>query len=404
MFGEIYLDSEGTSDMPSDQKAFKSTMYLVGPPLAVSSLSTKRTIQQQVIKVQDSRVARGEGSVSVSDFDETLTRVRELTLSPAFDGRYDPQTGLKIGNRQFTIIDAATGSAYTPYNEQEILMTIDGVAQRPGYSFKVVGNQLTFFEAPLGPRVTEDQLVPPQKAYIRAFKFREDTDNARYLKRLKNIADSFDGRTRIFDLNWEDGSVVKTQVNEDLFVYLDGVLQQGSYEIRRFSSPNKTDRIAFDKAPKNYKDLYDADAFPQELQNETYFYGFGVGLYERLGIDKRIIPFTQNNQYLIYDANNNVRNIDNPLYVYVYVDGVLQRQNLSYKINGAAITFMQPLEYTEQADGSYTCARVDILRLYGKNYQSTLNFFNYEADVFYNRATVTFDGAGTYDTLSSGMF
>ena len=163
MFGEIYLDSEGTSDMPSDQKAFKSTMYLVGPPLAVSSLSTKRTIQQQVIKVQDSRVARGEGSVSVSDFDETLTRVRELTLSPAFDGRYDPQTGLKIGNRQFTIIDAATGSAYTPYNEQEILMTIDGVAQRPGYSFKVVGNQLTFFEAPLGPRVTEDQIVPPRK-------------------------------------------------------------------------------------------------------------------------------------------------------------------------------------------------------------------------------------------------
>ena len=65
-------------------------MYLVGPPLAVSSLSTKRTIQQQVIKVQDSRVTRGEGSVSVSDFDETLTRVRELTLSPAFDGRYDP--------------------------------------------------------------------------------------------------------------------------------------------------------------------------------------------------------------------------------------------------------------------------------------------------------------------------
>ena len=186
-----------------------------------------------------------------------------------------------------------------------------------------------------------------------------------------------------------------------MFVYLDGVLQQGSYEIRRFSSPNKTDRIAFDKAPKNYKDLYDADAFPQELQNETYFYGFGVGLYERLGIDKRIIPFTQNNQYLIYDANNNVRNVDNPLYVYVYVDGVLQRQNISYKINGAAITFMQPLEYTEQADGSYTCARVDILRLYGKNYQSTLNLFNYEADVFYNRATVTFDGAGTYDTLSS---
>ena len=401
MFGEVYLESEGVSNMPSNQKSFKSTMYLCGPPLAVSSLSTKRTIQQQIIKVKDSRVVRGEGSVSVSDFDETLTRVRELKLSPAFDGRYDPQTGLKIGNKQFTITDAATGTAYTPYNEQEILITIDGIAQRPGYSFKVVGNQLSFFEPPLGPRVTEDQLVPPQNAYIRAFKFREDTDNARYLKRLKNIADSFDGRTRIFDLNWEDGSVVKTQVNEDLFVYLDGVLQQGSYEIRRFSSANKTDRIAFDKAPKNYKDLYDADAFPQELQNEAYFYGFGVGLYERLGIDKRIVPYTQNNEYLIYDSNNNVRTIDSTLYAYVYVDGVLQKQDLSYKINGASITFMQPLEYSEQADGSYTCARVDIIRLYGKNYQSTLNIFNYEQDVFYNRATVTFDGVGTYDTMSS---
>ena len=90
---------------------------------------------------------------------------------------------MKIGNRQFTIIDAATGSAYTPYNEQEILMTIDGVCPETRILFKVVGNQLTFFEAPLGPRVTEDQIVPPQKAYIRAFKFREDTDNARYLKR-----------------------------------------------------------------------------------------------------------------------------------------------------------------------------------------------------------------------------
>ena len=38
MFGEIYLDSEGTSDMPSDQKAFKSTMYLVGPPLQYPSI------------------------------------------------------------------------------------------------------------------------------------------------------------------------------------------------------------------------------------------------------------------------------------------------------------------------------------------------------------------------------
>ena len=327
--------------------------WSTGPPCSIFSVY-KENYSQQVIKVQDSRVSRGEGSVSVDDFDETFTRVRELTLSPAFDGRYDPQTGLKIGNTQFTIIDKATGTAYTPYNEQEILMTIDGVAQRPGYSFKVVAINSISLRHLLDQRVTEDQIVPPQKAYIRSFKFREDTDNARYLKRLKNIADSFDGRTRIFDLNWEDGSVVKTQVNEDLFVYLDGVLQQGSYEIRRFSSANKTDRIAFNKAPKNYKDLYDADAFPQELQNETYFYGFGVGLYERLGIDERIVPFNTYNSYSIYDSKGDVINVDDDKNLYVYVDGVLQNREFSYKIAGSSIIFNQPLTFAEQADGGYT--------------------------------------------------
>ena len=400
-FGEVYLETQAPAIMPTSQPVKKTTVIITGPPVNLSTVSTRRSITTSVFKVEDSRVSRGVGSVSVDDFDETLFKTRELELTPAFDGRYDPQTGLKIGNTQFTIIDKATGTAYTPYNEQELLMTIDGVAQRPGYSFKVTGNQLNFYEPPLGIRIVEDQEVPAQQEYIRSFRFREDTDNARYLKRLQNIADSFDGRTRIFDLRWEDGSVVKTSDKEDLFVYLDGVLQQGSYEIRRFSSPNKTDRIAFDKAPKNYKDLYDADAFPQELQNETYFYGFGVGLYERLGIDERIVPFNTYNSYSIYDSKGDVINVDDDKNLYVYVDGVLQNREFSYKIAGSSIIFNQPLTYAEQADGGYTTARVDIIRLYGKDAQQTVTLFNHEPDVYYNRATVELDLAGGYGALTT---
>ena len=400
-FGEVYLESQADANMPVEQPVKKTTVIVTGPPVKLSTLSTRRFITTNVFKVEDSRVSRGNGSVAVDDFDETLFRTRELKLTPAFDGRYDPQTGLKIGNKQFTIIDAATGTAYTPYNEQELLLTIDGVAQRPGYSFTVSGNQLFFYEPPLGVRVTEEQEVPAQQEYIRSFKFREDTDNARYLKRLKNIADLFDGRTRIFDLKWEDGSVVKTQNNEDLFVYLDGVLQQGSYEIRRFSSANKTDRIAFVKAPKNYKDLYDSDAFPQQLQNETYFYGFGVGLYERLGIDARVVPYNQYNEYLIYDSNNRVINSIDDKNLYVYVDGVLQNRELSYKIFGATIKFNQQLPFATQADGTYTSARVDIIRLYGKDAQQTVTLFNHEPDVYYNRAKIEIDLAGGYDSLTT---
>ena len=125
------------------------------------------------------------------------------------------------------------------------MITLDGIAQRPYVTYTVTGNTIKFYEAPLGPRVVEDQNVLPQEFYGRAFKFRDDTNNARYLKRLKDISESFDGKQKNFDLYWEDGSIVKTDLNENLLLYLDSILQQDSYTIRRFVSANKTDRLIF---------------------------------------------------------------------------------------------------------------------------------------------------------------
>ena len=226
-------------------------------------------------------------------------------------------------------------------------------------------------EAPLGKRLenVDGKIVdvPSQTYYIRGFEFRDAVDNNKYIRKLKDIKDNFDGRTRIFDLFYEDGSIVKTDKNENLLIYLNAVLQQGSYEIRRFNSATKTDRIVFSKAPKNWEDLY--QGVPDQLQNEEYFFGYSVGSYERLGVNEKLIPYNgSTNMYQILDDNQGVKNFDTPLYAYVFVDGVLQRDGISYKINGPTITFNQPLGYAKQNDGSFTTSRVDILYFYGKDY------------------------------------
>ena len=399
LFGEVYLESEGSGAMVPEQPETRSiTTYLCIPPATITSSTVKRTITETFVNTESLNIRRGVGSIAIDSFDETLTRVRELTLSPAFDGSYDPSSGLKIGTSQFTLIDKKTGTAYTPYNEQELMVSLDGIVQQPINSYTVSGNQIKFYEPPLGPRVNEGAEVPPQKIYCRAFKFRENPDNVRYLKRLKDISDQFDGREKNFDLYWEDGSIVKTDLNENLLIYLDAVLQQDSYTIRRFVSANKTDRLIFKKAPLNYADLY--SDMPESLQNEQYFYGQSVGSYERLHIDQSVVPFSPNNSYLILDSNGSVKTFDDDHYAYVFVNGVLQRDTESYRIAGPSIIFNNSLEYALQSDGSYTTAKVDILYFYGKDYEPTLTFFDFEADVYYNRTTITFDGSGTYDTFN----
>ena len=198
---------------------------------------------------------------------------------------------------------------------------------------------------------------------------------------------------------WEDGSIVKTDLDENLLIYLDSILQQGSYTIRRFVSANKTDRLIFKKAPKNYADLH-SDT-PKSLQNEQYFYGQSVGNYQRMHIDENVIPYSSTNSYIIFDKDNSVRAFDDPLYAYVYVNGVLQQHLDSYTISGPSIKFHKPLKFSKQSDGSYITDKVDILYFYGKNYQPTATCFDFESDVFYNKTAITFDGANTYDTFLS---
>lgn len=400
LFGELNIHSSGVGNMPGKINPTETvTIYLIVPPAAISSLTTTRTITESIIKVNDLNVKRGSGSVSVDSSDLTQTRAREIYLSPQFNGRLDPSTGQKIGTKTFTILDKQFKTPYIPYNNQELFITLDGIIQEPGLSYNVSGNQITFTEPPLGSYVIEGQETNEQSFYGRSFKFRDDIFNQKYLKKLKDISLQFNGKEKEFDLYYENNSIVKTDLNENLLIFLNGVLQN-NYTIKRYKTPSKTDKIIFDAPPINHEDLI--EDIPRDINGAERFFGYSVGSYERLTIDERVIPFVPSGPYLILDKfTQKIKKIDDPLYAYVFVDGVLQKNDDSYVINGPNITFNKPLTYAQLPTGEYTYPSVEILYFYGKDSEKTLTFYNFEEDSYYNIATFAIQGQGSYDAFIS---
>ena len=185
LFGEILIESSGTNDVKNVETKKYTIINLT--PKSVSNLTTSRTITESFVNFNDLNEERGLGSVSVDNQSNTETYATEVILSSPFDGVYDKNTGKIIGTKTFTLKDKLTNSPITPYNEEQLLITLDGVAQEPGVSYTVSGSTITFATAPLGPRVVEDQNVPPQSFYGRSFKFKSDTLNEEYLKKTRNF-------------------------------------------------------------------------------------------------------------------------------------------------------------------------------------------------------------------------
>ena len=101
----------------------------------------------------------------------------------------------------------------------------------------------------------------------------------------------------IFELYYTDGTAVDTEVNEDLFVALSGVLQHTtSYYIDRTTVPNK---IVFDAPPiwgqnENTKTVYEPLAVEK-------FFAHGVGAYLRCTINTSDTKGS-NGPFLILDS------------------------------------------------------------------------------------------------------
>ncbi len=226
MFGEMVVESAAALPMPVAQPSLNYVSTIELPTVEITSLSSKRIITVTQQKLEQLKVEEGRGSISIDTFDATETVTYNVSLSPVFDGKFDESTGQLVGNTVFTLIDDKTSLALQLTKNEQLICTLDGIFQEPGIAYTISGNTITFAEPPLGVRVVEGQDVDPVKFYGRAIRFKKSSLNDRYFKKVKSIADDFDGVKTDFSLTWEDGTIVKTDLYENLIVGLNGVIQK----------------------------------------------------------------------------------------------------------------------------------------------------------------------------------
>jgi hypothetical protein len=190
---------------------------------------------------------------------------------------------------------------------------------------------------------------PPKEGsvfYSVFFKFLNGTDNERYSYKLQNII--FDGSTTTFDLRKSDGTNISTLVDENLLIFVDGVLQiyGESYSINRTTNPNQ---IVFNSA----------------YEKERQFFGYTFSKYKILND----ISSKFNASDKIFDLKYLEENIKSPDIdqILVLLDGVPQNNRISYTINDNLLIF------TEPPTSSKKC---QILYFYGKTFEKTIAIWN----------------------------
>jgi len=411
LFGEMVIDSKAEAPMPTSQPTLNYVSVIELPTVQITSLSSSRVITVIQEKFENTIIEDGVGSVSVDTFDTTETNTYNVSLTPAFDGRFDPNTGQVIGTKTFTMVDKVSGNALTLSRNEQLFVTLDSVIQEPGVSYTINGSSITFAQAPFGDRVIEGQDVYAVKFFGRAIKFKNPTLNTRYFRKLQNIADQFDGVQFEFDLYWEDGSIVKTDPNENLIVALNGVVQKArgnetepfgnSYSIIRDEDVSVADKIRFSKPPIDNEDLYGPpEELPEELKAYEKCFIYSIGSYQRLKINSRLYEYRFGGPYLIQDEiTNEIRKVDDSSYALVFIDGVLQQEGKSYQIVGPNITFTEPLKSYEDATGLRVTQDVNIILMYGRDVPRTLTFYEFEPNAFNNVLRVTLSGTGVSQNL-----
>ena len=407
LFGEVLVESDGNTSMPSDIENNKteSITFIDLGTKNISVIDTTRYLTESFVSLNSLNIQRGLGSVSVDEFDASETLAGDFVLSTPFTGRLDTYNGQPVGNTVFTMIDKKSGLPLVAYNEQQLIITIDGVLQEPGKAFKINGSQIAFDAPPFGDSLTEGQEIKGQKFYGRYIKFKNNNLNQKYLRKLKSIENQFDGIETTFNLYYDNGDGVKTDINENLIVALNAVVQKAdtstngilnnknSYYILRSTIPSIPDKIVFSDPPIKHN-----EGTEPELSGYERFFSYTVGSYIRLKINNDLIPFRRTGPFLIIDEiKNSVAKIDNSKYALVFIDGVLQVEGESYNINGPTITFTEPLNYFISENNEVTYSDVNIIRLYGRDLAQSLSVYDFERDTFYNKLKLTIVGQNTYN-------
>ena len=212
----------------------------------------------------------------------------------------------------------------------------------------------------------------------------------------RNLPDYVDGENKVFELYWEDGSEVSTDEDEDLFLTINAVLQrpkynadypgEDSYYIDRTTIPNK---LVFDVAP-----IWDQDFGAKNIGEPTAVekvVGIGVGNYKRLTIDYNLVNGVKSGPFLILDVEDNtVQSIEQKEFMYVFLDGVLQREGFSYTVSGPNLYFNVPIKKE---------MKIDIRYLYGRDVGQILNIYDFAPDSYYAKSSVQINTTSGLNTL-----
>jgi len=163
---------------------------------------------------------------------------------------------------------------------------------------------------------------------------------------------------------------------------------QDAYYIDRTTIPNK---LVFDVAP-----IWDQDFGAKSIGEPTAVervVGIGVGNYKRLTVDYNLVDDQKSGPFLILDVEDlTVQSIDDKEYLYVFLDGVLQREGYSYTISGPNIYFNVPIKKEMKIDMRY---------LYGRDVGQILNVYDFAPDSYYAKSFVTIDTTAGINTLIS---
>jgi hypothetical protein len=394
LFGEVSVESTGSAELPPSNLQPKedrvSIIQLWDPERnKITVENTYRTVTQSTIRVKDSNVIRGRGSVFSPAYDTGETSSYEFYLFPDFDG-FINENGNPEGNTVFTIKLRGSNNVFSVSNENNVILSLDGVLQEPGVSYTVNGSQLTFSKPPLGYRNQFGESIPKssyiegvdspsQKLVTRIIKFKDETLNQNYFRKIKDISSLFNGTTKEFDLYYMDDTPVELDENENLMVSLDGVPQltgstpllpaDRAYYIRRTVTPNK---LVFLEAPTVYEN------FRQK------FFAVTVGSFERIKIDSRFVDDSYKGPFLLRSSlTDKIIGVDDDRNVLVFVDGVLQKRNRDYVLRGSGITFTESVLIGQ---------KINIIYLYGRDFFKSLTAFNYERVKYVNRSKIIVSG------------
>jgi hypothetical protein len=210
----------------------------------------------------------------------------------------------------------------------------------------------------------------------------------------KTLPDYVDGENKEFEMYWSNGDQVVLEKYENILLTLNAVLQEtkftaefpgdDAYYIDKTVVPNK---LIFDVAP-----IWDQDSGARSLGEPTAVervVGRGVGNYKRLTIQRDFINNVTKGPFLILDLEDNtVANIEEPDYLLVFIDSVLQKPEDSYEISGPNITFKFPV--TEQM-------KIDFRYLYGRDIGQILTIYNYNKNIYGAKSVVSLEANSNID-------